>query len=167
MRPVFLAIALLLAPSAQAQTIGDLSWLRGCWRTEPTRDDPGASVVTEVWVAPPANAMFGYAYTVRGDEQRGWEQMRVEMIEGWPHFVALLPGQNPVRFRLHDAADVVQTGPPPDGYAVFANPDHDYPQRIVYRRDGNRLSATISRSDLSDPYTYAYRRVSCPARLRP
>jgi len=28
--------------------------------------------------------------------------------------------------------------------ALFVNPDHDYPQEIRYRRDGNRLIATIS-----------------------
>jgi hypothetical protein len=27
---------------------------------------------------------------------------------------------------------------------VFTNPDHDYPQEIRYRREGNRLFATIS-----------------------
>jgi len=30
-----------------------------------------------------------------------------------------------------------------DQRAVFSNPDHDFPQRITYQRDGNRLHAEI------------------------
>ena len=35
-----------------------------------------------------------------------------------------------------------------DGRAQFENPDHDFPQRITYSRDGDRLTATIS--DMTD-----------------
>lgn len=167
MRTLVFVFAILLSPAAAGQTVGDLGWMRGCWRTEVARGDATTAIVTEVWIAPPANAMFGFAYTLRGEEQRGWEQMRIEEIEEWPYFVALLPGQSPVRFRQHDPADVVTTGNAPDGYALFENPEHDYPQRIVYSRNHNRLTATISKTDGSEPFTYAYRRVTCEARLRP
>jgi hypothetical protein len=31
--------------------------------------------------------------------------------------------------------------------AVFENPQHDYPQRIIYRKSGNRLDARIEGVD--------------------
>ncbi|MGD9982019.1 MAG: DUF6265 family protein [Hyphomonadaceae bacterium] len=167
MRSLVLAAALLFAPHSQAQSINDLAWLKGCWRTEASRDATETSVVTEVWVAPPTNAMFGYAYTIRDGENRSWEQMRIEMIEGWPHFVALLPGQNPVQFRLHDPADLIHLDSEPEDFAVFENAAHDYPQRIIYSREGRRLTATISLADGGNPFVYAYRRVGCPASVRP
>lgn len=69
---------------------------------------------------------------------------------------------------MSEPSDIIHLGPhQPDGVAVFTNPDHDYPQSIMYVRFGNRLTATISKIDGSDPYTYAYRRFTCPTALRP
>lgn len=30
-----------------------------------------------------------------------------------------------------------------EGHAVFANPEHDFPQRIIYRRDGETMTARV------------------------
>ena len=58
-------------------------------------------------------------------------------------------GGAPVAFALvrHDTAS-----------ATFENPAHDYPQRIVYARDGDTLTATISAIDGSKPRSWSYRR---------
>ena len=42
--------------------------------------------------------------------------------------------------------------------ATFENPAHDFPQRIQYRRDGDRLVATISARDGSNAMSWTYRR---------
>jgi len=148
--------ALALAPAAHAHTMADLAWLKGCWRTEAA---PNGNIVTEVWTAPPAGAMFGYAYTIRDGQPRGWEQMRIEADDGALYFVALLPGQDAVRFRLHYDDD--------PHVARFENPEHDYPQRVEYRRDGDQLTGTISRVDGGDAFSFGYRRVDCDASLQP
>jgi hypothetical protein len=41
---------------------------------------------------------------------------------------------------------------------VFANPAHDYPQRIRYWLEGNALNAEISRIDGSKTVRWTYRR---------
>jgi len=41
---------------------------------------------------------------------------------------------------------------------TFADSGHDYPQRIRYARDGNRMIAEISRIDGSDGQGFAFRR---------
>ena len=41
---------------------------------------------------------------------------------------------------------------------VFENPAHDYPTRITYRRDGDRLVATISGPNGANPMSWRYRR---------
>jgi hypothetical protein len=147
---------LLLTSAAQAQTLADLHWLKGCWRT-----DGGGPEITEVWIAPAAPVMFGYSYTIGEGEVQGWEQTRIEMIDGWPHFVAMPGGDAPVRFRLRE------TAPTTPNHAWFDNPGHDYPQTVEYHREGNRLHAAISATDGSNRIAFEYRRIRCPADLRP
>jgi hypothetical protein len=43
--------------------------------------------------------------------------------------------------------------------AVFENRATDYPQRVVYRRQGDRLTATISLADGSKAVSWSFRRV--------
>ena len=162
MRTLLFLAALLLAPAAHAETLEDLHWLKGCWRT--SGDGP---VITEVWSAPPMPAMIGYSYTVGEGETQGWEAMRIEVIEGWPVFVGMPSGGAGVRFRFIDGIILVRPrGPDGDG-VIFENADHDYPQWISYGRRGNALTAVISRMDGSDEIRFEYRRISCAANLRP
>ncbi len=154
MRALLFLAALLLAPAAHGQTLEDLHWLKGCWRTT----DPGP-VITEVWSAPPMPAMIGYSYTTHDGATQGWEAMRIETGEDGVFFVGMPNGGAAVRFRLHAGHG--------DTDARFDNPQHDYPQTIRYRRDGNRLTATISHLDGGDAITFAYRRIACSAALRP
>lgn len=160
MRVLAFLIALLFAPAASAQTLNDLAWLKGCWRTQ--GEDP---VVTEVWIAPPMPALLGYSYTQGEGETRGWEQMRIERTDSGTYFVAMPSGGAPVRFRL---THVNAEQPAWHGWRVaFANPQHDYPQQVSYHRFEDTLRAEISRSDGSDRVTFRYRRIRCPANLRP
>lgn len=161
MRILVILAALLLAPAARAQTLDDLRWLKGCWRTQ-----GGASVITEVWSAPPMPAMLGYSFTTRDGQIRDWEQTRIEIIDGTPTFIAMPRGGAPVRFRLTSTEFESDTRLHGDS-ATFENPEHDYPQRVRYARVGDRLTATISRIDGSDVGTFHYRRTSCGASLRP
>lgn len=161
MRALLIATALIAAPPAFAdtQTLADLSWIEGCWRTPAPREAESGAQITEVWIRPPMPALLGYSYTIGEGETQGWEQTRIEAIDGVPHFVAMPNGGPPVRFRLSDGDEA--------NYARFENPEHDYPQRVEYRRTGNRLSAAISRMDGSNQYTFEYRRISCSTARRP
>lgn len=154
MRALIFLAALAFAPAAQSQTLDSLAWLKGCWRTH-----DGTSEITEVWSTPPMPALVGYSYTMRDGELRGWEQTRVELIDGVPHFIAMPDGGAPVRFRLREGGEA--------NFARFDNPAHDHPQTVEYRRDGNRLIATISGANGGDPIRFDYRRIRCPANLRP
>lgn len=164
---LILAAALFFAPLAEAQTLSQLSWLKGCWRTAAPAEAESGAVITEVWVAPPMPAMLGYAYTIGEGQVQGWEQTRIEMIDGWPHFVAMPNGGTPVRFRLRDPNDMIHLDDQPDGFATFENADHDYPQRVTYARYGNRLHASTSDINGGNRIEFEYRRISCSSALRP
>lgn len=163
MRSFLFVTALLCAAPAHAQTLDDLAWLKGCWRTEASHVPEGGSQTTEVWIDPPGPALFGYSFTEGEDAVQGWEQMRIDVGDGRPRFVAMPGGGAPVAFRMVEQSRLHD----PTQIAVFENTAHDYPQRIVYLRDRSRLTATISRADGSDPYAYEYRRITCSGNLRP
>jgi hypothetical protein len=152
MRTLLLFAALFVAPAANAQTLEDLHWLKGCWRTQ----GEGA-VITEVWSAPPLPAMLGYAYTVRDGELRDWEQTRIEVIDGAPAFIAMPRGGAPVRFRMAASEGARR--------AAFENPEHDFPKRVEYWREGDRLHARVSAGD--EGFEIHYRRITCSGALRP
>ena len=94
--------------------------------------------------------MLGYSRTSSGERTREFEFLRIVAgQDGVLAYVAQPGGRPPVSFRLtaHDATS-----------ATFANPLHDFPQRIVYRRSGDTMVATISALDGSRAMSWAYRR---------
>ncbi|HEX9932713.1 MAG TPA: DUF6265 family protein [Allosphingosinicella sp.] len=130
MTMVLTLAAAMLQPAAQP----DLDWLGGYWLS-----CSDGREVSETWSTRRGGAMLGTNLTLAGDGSSSFEQMRIEFSGGTgeAHFTAQPAGQEPGRFRLvrHSSRE-----------AVFENPEHDFPQRIVYRRSGNRLTGRIEGS---------------------
>lgn len=111
--------------------IGALSWLTGCWRSTST----SPNVITERWSPIAGNMMMGVSQTVNGNTTVEFEYMRIAQ-DGANVFYIAKPSQNPgeTSFRLIRLAGQE---------AVFENPEHDFPQRVVYRRNGDNLTGRI------------------------
>lgn len=124
-------VALLAAAMlADATTDVDrLSWMAGSW----TAEKDGATV-RETWLPPLGGAMAGAGQTNRPGRKPFVEHMKITAEPAGVTFTAILPGQPPTPFLLK---------PGPDGEAVFENPAHDYPQRVIYRRCGEDLCAAV------------------------
>jgi hypothetical protein len=105
-----------------AQGIDRLSWMAGCWEQR-----SGGRLVQEQWMAPLGGLMVGMARTVVRDTAREHEFLRIESQAGRPTYLANPSGQAEAAF----GAEVVT-----DSSVTFANPAHDFPQRIGYRRVG-------------------------------
>jgi hypothetical protein len=117
-----MALAIIfLSASAQAD-IHALSWLTGCWALDGR--DPGS---TEQWMAPAGKSMLGVNRTVSNDQTVAFEFMRIiEDDDGNIIFIALPSGQEKAKFTLTAISD---------SEVVFENPQHDFPQKIIYRQD--------------------------------
>jgi hypothetical protein len=120
--------ALAAAQSATPAAQPDLDWLAGYWLS----CEEGIQV-SETWSRRRVGIMLGNSITT-GDDAFGWEQTRIEADADGLTFHALPRSQPPADFRL------VRSGPEE---AIFENPDHDFPQRVIYRRNGDRLTARI------------------------
>jgi hypothetical protein len=118
--------AVAFAPAAGRQAgsqFDGLAWMAGCWRSE-----RGGVVSEEQWMAPAGGAMFGTSRTVRGGRLMEFEFLEIRAREDGVDYVAHPSGQATTAFRL--------TAPATDGKdAVFENPEHDFPRRVVYRHE--------------------------------
>jgi hypothetical protein len=147
----------LLAASAHAQTpaakptLQDFAWLAGHWRIEqPDR------LVDEQWMAPAGGLMMGMARTIEGGKLREYEfTLLRQEANGDISYVASPSKQAETAFKLTSLNG---------GTAVFENPQHDFPKKIVYARqpDGSLLAAIEGPGRDGKPrrVEYPYQRVT-------
>ena len=137
------ALAMLGACASAPEATSDhpLGWISGCW--ENIDGD-----YREVWSQPDHGYLFGYALSLKGDAVTFFEQSRIDPGEAYV-FNAYPAGKGPSAFTEIERSETSIT---------FADPGHDYPQRIRYARDGNRMIAEISRIDGSEGQGFAFRR---------
>ena len=111
-----------------ARSIDDLAWMAGHWSA--TVD---GIVMEEAWFEPLGGVMLGVHRDVRPGRSAFFEYLRIEERENGLVYVASPMGRGATDFSLSEI----------DGMrVVFENPDHDFPQRIIYTRDGGRLTAS-------------------------
>jgi hypothetical protein len=113
-------------------TIADLAWMAGDWQTDPT----GRAVSEEHWTRPAGGSMFGVSRTLVGDRTGSFEFLRIEVRGGSIFYVASPKGRCPATdFKLTRVSGQE---------AVFENAEHDFPKRIIYRKNsGGGLSAIV------------------------
>lgn len=142
------AAFLLMAQSTpRPMTVDELAWMSGNWLFE-----RGGRWTSEQWSDPRGGVMLGYSRSGRGGALREWEFIRIAPdADGTLAYHAQPGGRAPVVFRL------VSRGR--GGTSVtFENPQHDFPQRIRYLRDGPVMTATISRIDGSRAMSWEFMR---------
>jgi hypothetical protein len=128
-----LALALLLFPTlAAAQPparVEALGWMSGSWLHEGVDGK-----VAESWLGPANGVMVAANLTSGANGRTSHEFLRIaETLPGFSYF-ASPGGRAPVEFALKELSAQ---------RVVFENPAHDFPQRILYWRDGDTLVARI------------------------
>ena len=123
------------AAGAQAGVSVDrLTWLSGCW-TQPRTN----GLVEEHWMKPRGGSLLGMSRTVSGDQTVEYEFLRIAIVDGALTYVARPSGQAEAAFPVKSIED---------GVVVFENLSHDFPQRIIYRRNADatvtaRIEGTV------------------------
>jgi len=128
-----IAVCLILITTVEAQepkvTMSDLAWLAGCW------DGSTASRESlEQWMKPSGQTMLGMSRTVAGGKTVAYEFLQIREQGGGIFYIAKPSGQAEASFKLVKYEN---------NEAVFENPKHDFPQRIIYRleKDGSLAAA--------------------------
>lgn len=131
-------IATLCLASASLRADG-LDWLLGCWQNADRTE-------SEVWTRGTDGSLLGFAVTLSEGQLAFYEILRIHRDESDRLAYAAHPmgGAPTVFLETSLAADRV----------LFSNPDHDYPQEIAYRREGDNLFGTISKLNGADPRSF-------------
>ncbi len=119
-------------PAAAKATIDDLKWLAGAWVGKRST----GSSTEERWSPPLGGAMLAVSRSVNASGKMfGFEYLRIVERESGLVYVAQPGGGNPTEFILTEWSPT---------RAVFENPRHDYPKRILYELSSEGgLRATI------------------------
>jgi len=158
MRRSFVLLAVVLVPSLthglhaqRTNVVSHLGWISGCWQ----QTGANGRLVEEQWMTPRGNTMMGMSRTVRGDSLVEFEQLRISEQGGKAVYHALPSGQQPSEFTANAVSDTM---------VVFENPQHDFPQRIIYRKRGTdsivaRIEGTMNGKSRGVDFPYV--KVQC------
>ncbi len=121
---VLAAVLIQAAPPA----VPDMSWMAGYWL-----DCSGGREASETWSDPRGGLSVGHGVTL-SREGSWFEVSHIGPTPAGFAYVAQPGGAPPTAFVM------IENGPM---RAVFANPENDFPTRVIYERQGDVLSARI------------------------
>ena len=150
---ILLLSPLLIFPSLVAEENAPdpegLAFLAGCWEMK-----QGPLTIYEQWSKPGGRTLLGAGRTVKGGKTMFHEFMRISEEQGKLVYSARIgtPGATPFALKTLSAGEV-----------VFENAAHDFPQRIIYRKNGDGLAARIEgvQKGKERHEDFAYVRVAC------
>lgn len=126
-----MACSLAIGVAAQTKTtLADLAFISGNWEMVGPKQR-----VEERWTPPATNAMLGLSRTLREGRMAEFEYLRIVERADGIFYIAQPGGRPATEFKLTKF----------DGSAaVFENPQHDFPKRIIYRKNADgSLTASI------------------------
>ncbi|TAJ02738.1 MAG: hypothetical protein EPO68_17980 [Planctomycetota bacterium] len=134
-------------PTPAKAAIADVGWIAGAWVG--TRSS--GSAIEERWGPPLGGAMLATSRTVnKSGKMSAFEYLRIVERDGGLVYVAQPGGKAPTEFVLTEIGAT---------RAVFLNPRHDYPRRIVYELAGkDALTATAGQLKGGTPQRYEFKR---------
>ncbi len=102
----------------------NLEWLNGNW----INNSDSNLVITENWQTINDTLMLGESFTIDKGDTVSHERMQIKILDNNVLFIPVVSNQNngkPVVFTLTDFKN---------NTLVFKNPEHDFPQEIVYQK---------------------------------
>jgi hypothetical protein len=138
--------AFALTASAQPASIDRLAWMAGTW----TGTDNDGFEMVEHWTDSKGGVMLGVHRDVKAGKAVSYEFLRIQSTPMGIVLFASPRGAPPTPFPM--AEEGVER-------IVFANPAHDFPQRIIYRLtpDGSlnaRVEGIVKGKTRSEEWTW-------------
>lgn len=153
--PCFFKMAEPLSSDTQTEvratyeySINELAWIAGDWQTAPG----GRAQVEEHWTQPGGASMVGMGRTIAGNKTAEFEYLRIEQRADGIYYVAHPKARCPgTDFKLTRLTAQE---------AVFENPQHDFPKRIIYRKTAaDTLTASIDGGEGTKAMAFAFQRM--------
>ena len=135
-------------PAPAKAVMGDLAWMAGAWVGTLSK----TTSIEERWSPPLGGSMLAMSRTVSRakDKMVAFEYLRIVEREGGLVYIAQPGGRPPTEFVLTKLEKTL---------AVFENPRHDSPQRIVYELSAEgRLNASVGFIKGGKPQNFEFKR---------
>lgn len=134
-------------PTPAKAVIADLKWLEGAW----VGSRATGSSFEERWSPPKGGAMLAVSRSVNtSGKMFAFEFLRIVERDGGLVYIAQPNGAPPTEFVLSELNKT---------RAVFENPRHDYPKRIVYELSADgAMTATIGYMKGGTPRKFEFKR---------
>ena len=127
--------------------VENFEWMSGCWK----RDGRNAeSFVVESW-GKAHDMMLGTGQTIRNGRTTGFEFLRIEKRGEKIFYVA-----RPAKAKSETSFELTSYK---ENNAVFENPTHDFPKKISYSREGEKMTAIVSAGEQG--FTLGFKKVGC------
>ncbi|HEV8284256.1 MAG TPA: DUF6265 family protein [Chitinophagaceae bacterium] len=140
---IYLANCHSQSPTKASDNFKKLDWLEGTWIR--TNVKPGRSA-NERWIKVSATEWQGFGLNMKGQDTTLLEKLKLIIKDNTIYYVADVPeNKQPVFFKLTEISE--------NGF-VCENPEHDFPKKISYQKEGNKLKATISGDGKSIDYFF-------------
>jgi len=118
----------LALPVVADPKLADLAWMSGRWAA-----NIDGVEMEEVWSEPRGGLLLGFHRDIT-PKRTSFEFFRIAETKDGIVYLAQPGGQAPTPFRLAESTA---------NRAVFANPEHDFPKRIIYWRNDAQLCARV------------------------
>lgn len=140
---ILTSISLLIIACSQKPTvtIADLEWLIG---TRSSQQDQ--MLIYESWSKTSDELLTGKSYYTENGDTMLLETIEIKQIDGELFYCPAVSNQNEgkaIEFKL--------TSKKPNEL-IFENPEHDFPKKIVYIKDGNNINAWIEGDGKKVPF---------------
>jgi hypothetical protein len=131
--------------STGREQLAKINWLLGEWTR--TNVKPGRTAF-EKWEQKSDTEFSGVGITMREKDTAFVEKLKIVVKDNELFYVADVPGnKQPIYFKITTLSDA--------GF-VCENPAHDFPKMIAYKRQGNKMTATISGNGKAFDYLFEH-----------
>ena len=147
MKSLLILIFMVATTAQTSPSIGDIAWISGDWQTPAG----GRARIEEHWTSVSGGTMMGVSRTVAGDKTVEFEYLRIEQRADGIYYVAHPKARCPgTDFKLTKATATE---------AVFENPQHDFPKRIIYRKTEDGLTASIDGGEGTKAMSFPFKKM--------
>jgi hypothetical protein len=151
MKFMFCLTFILLALTVSATDLAPFERLSGCWENRDSNQ-----IYEEQWMKPAGEVMLGMSRTLRNGKAVTFEFIQIQTRANGTFYIASPSRQEKTEFKLTSFENNI---------AIFENPDHDFPQKVVYKFTGeDSLEAWIegTNNGKSSKIEFPMTRVKCP-----
>jgi hypothetical protein len=128
-----IAMVMIIPVSCAQHSMHELDWLVGKWNRTNTK--PGHAGF-EYWEKISETELCGKGINLKGADTVFVEKLKIILKDNQLYYVADVPeNKSEVLFRVTAITD--------SGF-VCENPQHDFPKKIAYTLEGEKLTASIS-----------------------